>query len=73
MSDRAEWTIPPKPAAAAEEFQRCANCGERIELINFSLGPEWRHWPTPYGNYRTGEKYRHCRMSLVATPEGGDE
>lgn len=51
------------------EHPICKNCGERIELIRFSPGPEWRHWPTPYGNYRTAEKYCYCRTSLVATPE----
>lgn len=52
-----------------EEFKRCKHCRERIELINFSMGPEWRHWPSPYGNYQTNEKYRHCR-GWVAEPEG---
>lgn len=52
-----------------ESFKRCVHCRERIELIRFALGPEWRHWPTPYGNYNTREKYRHCRGS-VAEPEG---
>lgn len=50
-------------------FKRCANCRERIESINFALGPEWRHWPSPYGNYSTREKYLYCRTSAVATPE----
>lgn len=59
-----------------EFFQTCRHCGKRIELINFALGPEWRHWPTTYGNYRTNAKYRHCRQ-LVAEPAnqqvpGGD-
>lgn len=48
-------------------YESCVNCGERIELINFALGQDWRHWPTPHGNYRTSEKYRHCRRA-VATP-----
>ena len=50
------------------DFERCCNCGERIELINFSLGAEWRHWPSPYGNYNTVDKYRHCR-GAVAEPK----
>lgn len=52
-----------------DEFKRCVHCRERIEKINFAMGPEWRHWPTPYGNYRTNEKYRYCKTSAVATPE----
>ncbi|SDC71080.1 hypothetical protein [Microbacterium enclense] len=51
-----------------DEFPRCAHCGQRIERINFALGPEWRHWPSPYGNYRTSEKYRICHSTTVATP-----
>jgi hypothetical protein len=53
---------------APDQITRCVHCRERIEFINFALGPEWRHWPTPHGNYRTNEKYRHCRGS-VAEPE----
>jgi len=55
-----------------EEFKRCAHCRERIELVNFALGKEWLHWPTPYGNYRTNEKFRYCHGS-VATPEADVE
>lgn len=52
-----------------DEYPTCVNCGERIQKINFALGPEWRHWPTPHGNYRTNELYRYCRIAaLVATP-----
>lgn len=50
------------------EFPTCKNCGERIELINFAMGSEWRHWPTRYGSYLTSEKYWHCRTSRVAEP-----
>ena len=53
-----------------DEFPRCKHCHERIELINFSMGPEWRHWPTPYGNYSTHEKYRYCH-GTAAEPEEG--
>jgi len=52
-----------------ERFKRCKHCGERVEEINFALGPEWRHWPSPYGNYRTNEKYRYCITSAFAEPE----
>ncbi len=53
-----------------DEYPTCVNCGERIQTINFALGPEWRHWPTPHGNYQTNELYRYCRTAaLVATPE----
>ena len=52
----------------ADTFPVCRHCGARIELINFSMGPEWRHWPTPYGNYRTDAKYRYCRTAAVAEP-----
>lgn len=52
-----------------DEYPTCVNCGERIQKINFALGPEWRHWPTPHSNYRTNELYRYCRTAaLVATP-----
>lgn len=52
-----------------DHFQVCRNCGRRIELINFAWpGPEWRHWPSPYGNYHTNEKYRHCLTPAVAEP-----
>ena len=51
-----------------EEFRRCIHCSERIELIRFALGPQWMHWPTPYGNYQTGQKYAHCKIK-IATPE----
>lgn len=57
----------------AETFKRCANCRERIEMINFALGAEWRHWPSPYGNYRTNDKYRYCKTNFVATPEADVE
>lgn len=50
------------------DYTRCKNCGARVELIRFALGPEWMHWPSPFGNYRTNEKYRNCRQ-LVAEPE----
>jgi hypothetical protein len=49
-------------------IERCKNCEQRIELINFAMGPEWRHWPSEYGNYRTSEKYRYCVTSSVAEP-----
>lgn len=58
-----------------DKYPTCVNCGGRIQKINFALGPEWRHWPTPHGNYRTNELYRYCRTAaLVATPkpEGRD-
>ena len=55
-----------------DDYERCVNCGERIERINFALGQEGRHWPTPHGNYRTNELYRYCRSAaLVATPRTG--
>lgn len=51
------------------DYLPCRHCGCKIERINFALGPEWRHWPTPYGNYVTAEKYRYCRISgMVAEP-----
>lgn len=53
----------------SDDYTKCGNCGLKIELINFMLGPEWRHWPTPYGNYNTSAKYRDCHMGLVATPD----
>ena len=52
-----------------DTFEVCARCGARIEKINFSLGPEWRHWPTLYGNYTTREKYLYCQNTGVATPD----
>ena len=52
----------------SDDYPRCVNCGARIERINFALGAEWRHWPTPHGNYRTAEKYLHCKSSAVAAP-----
>ena len=56
-----------------DEYPTCVNCGGRIQKINFALGPEWRHWPTPHGNYRTNELYRYCQSAaLVATPKSGD-
>ena len=56
-----------------DEYPTCVNCGGRIQKINFALGPEWRHWPTPHGNYRTNELYRHCQSAaLVATPKSAD-
>ena len=56
-----------------DEYPTCVNCGGRIQKINFALGPEWRHWPTPHGNYRTNELYRYCRTAaLVATPKPAD-
>jgi len=55
-----------------DKYTKCVNCGQRVERINFALGPEWRHWPTPHGNYRTREMYRDCRMGLVATPDHQD-
>jgi hypothetical protein len=54
-----------------EDYTACINCGERIERINFASGPEWRHWPTPYGNHRTREMYQFCKTQAVATPPGG--
>ena len=56
-----------------DEYPTCVNCGGRIQRINFALGPEWRHWPTPHGNYRTNELYRYCQSAaLVATPKSDD-
>lgn len=54
----------------SDGYTKCVHCGQRIERINFALGPEWMHWPTPYGNYRTREMYRVCHATTVATPEG---
>lgn len=50
------------------DYEECTHCGARIELINFALGQEWLHWPSPHGNYGTHEKYRDCRIGFVATP-----
>ena len=56
-----------------DEYPTCVNCGARIQKINFALGPEWRHWPTPDGNYQTNELYRYCQSAaLVATPKPAD-
>ncbi|AWN07715.1 hypothetical protein HOT31_gp044 [Microbacterium phage Hendrix] len=52
-----------------DSYPACRHCGERIQYIPFALGPEWRHWPTPYGNYNTNEMYRHCRNTTSAEPK----
>ena len=57
----------------SDDFDRCKHCRARIERINFALGPEWRHWPSAYGNFRTSEKYRVCHSSTVAEPEGASD
>lgn len=50
------------------EYTACKHCGERVQLVRFAMGPEWLHLPTPYGNYRTNELYRHCRNTTSAEP-----
>lgn len=64
-----------KEKAVADDYEHpvCKNCGERIELIRFALGPEWRHWPTRWGNYNTSEKYRFCRQQVAEPREGKKE
>lgn len=54
----------------ANEYPTCRHCGQRIQLINFALGPQWMHWPTPHGNYRMRELYQVCKASTVAEPVG---
>ena len=53
---------------STEKITRCKHCRERIELINFTLGQKWMHWPSLWGNYSTGEKYEYCR-GYRAEPE----
>lgn len=63
---------------STEDITRCKHCRERIERINFSLGPKWMHWPTPWGNYSMGEKYEYCHGSraepvAVVSPREGTQ
>lgn len=51
-----------------DDYPCCIHCGQRVSMVNFALGAQWMHWPTPYGNYRTRELYRICEARTVATP-----
>lgn len=59
--------------AETTDYPVCRHCGARIQRINFALGPEWMHWPTPDGNYHTSELYRSCKASTIAEPMPGVE
>ena len=48
------------------ETRRCTHCRVEVALVNYSLGPEWRH-KRP-GNARIGSEYRFCEVT-VAEPE----
>jgi len=50
----------------SETVRRCKHCRVEVELVNYSLGPEWRH-KRP-GNARIGSEYRYCEAT-VAEPE----
>lgn len=69
-----EQELEERERSMTDEYPTCVNCGGRIQKINFALGPEWRHWPTPHGNYRTNEMYRYCQSAaLVATPKSEEQ
>lgn len=53
----------PKPGTT----DKCLNCGARVVVVNFALGPRWMHQPAG-ASFQDG-MYEHCR-SAVATPRG---
>lgn len=52
--------------ASTSVAQVCRHCGVEITLVNYALGPEWRHDPRPH---HFGSEYLHCKQT-VAEPEG---
>lgn len=45
----------------------CANCGERIVLVNYALGQEWTHQPAG-ASFQDGV-HQYCHKT-VAAPRG---
>jgi len=51
---------------SGQEARRCKHCRVEVQLVNYALGPSWRH--TPNGDTREHSTYLSCKLT-VAEPE----
>lgn len=47
----------------------CAHCGDRVVLVNFSMGERWMHQPAG-ASFQDGQ-YEFCKVT-VAEPVSGN-
>lgn len=50
---------------SVDEVRRCKHCRVEVRLVNYALGPSWRH-VVPGGSF--GSEYLRCRLT-EAEPE----
>lgn len=51
------------------ERPRCVHCGEELDLVPYSLGPQWMHTRYPYNSR---DRYWHCQRTVATPPTTAD-
>lgn len=49
-------------------MERCVNCSQPIQAINYVLGEQWMHVDHPYAAFpteRKGTAWRYCKLSVA--------
>lgn len=69
MNESYEMDVPVGSAFMFDKV-KCKHCGERIVLINYSMGPSWTHQPAG-ASFQDGT-HQYCHRT-VAEPDMTDQ